>query len=384
MAVKVLVVDDSSFFRRRVSEILEQDSDIQVIGFAINGREAVEKTAQLRPDMITMDVEMPVLDGISAVKEIMASNPTPILMFSSLTRAGATATLDALDAGAMDFLPKKFEDIARNNEDAIKLLQAKVKEIGNKRIPRAFKPITHQKPAARSVPDKISNTASSIRQPDRSFQRSTTASTLTKTQNNVPTRASGKQYKRVAIGTSTGGPVALQNVLTQLPANFPHPILLIQHMPAAFTPAFAARLNGLCKIKVKEAQQGDRLDPGTAYLAPGGQQMMVEGRGGSKTLRVFEDNSERITYKPSVDVTFASIAKAYQGDVLAIILTGMGADGRDGARMLKQTGATIWAQDEKSCVVYGMPQAVANAGLSSESLALDDIATRIKSETGCG
>ncbi|UOB74401.1 chemotaxis response regulator protein-glutamate methylesterase [Pseudoalteromonas sp. APM04] len=384
MAVKVLVVDDSSFFRRRVSEILEQDSDIQVIGFAINGREAVEKTAQLRPDMITMDVEMPVLDGISAVKEIMANNPTPILMFSSLTRAGATATLDALDAGAMDFLPKKFEDIARNNEDAIKLLQAKVKEIGNKRIPRAFKPITHQKPAARSVPDKISNTASSIRQPDRSFQRSTTASTLTKTQNNVPTRASGKQYKLVAIGTSTGGPVALQNVLTQLPANFPHPILLIQHMPAAFTPAFAARLNGLCKIKVKEAQQGDRLDPGTAYLAPGGQQMMVEGRGGSKTLRVFEDNSERITYKPSVDVTFASIAKAYQGDVLAIILTGMGADGRDGARMLKQTGATIWAQDEKSCVVYGMPQAVANAGLSSESLALDDIATRIKSETGCG
>jgi len=384
MAVKVLVVDDSSFFRRRVSEILEQDSDIQVIGFAINGREAVEKTAQLRPDMITMDVEMPVLDGISAVKEIMASNPTPILMFSSLTRAGATATLDALDAGAMDFLPKKFEDIARNNEDAIKLLQAKVKEIGNKRIPRAFKPITHQKPAARSVPDKISNTASSIRQPDRSFQRSTTASTLTKTQNNVPTRASGKQYKLVAIGTSTGGPVALQNVLTQLPANFPHPILLIQHMPAAFTPAFAARLNGLCKIKVKEAQQGDRLDPGTAYLAPGGQQMMVEGRGGSKTLRVFEDNSERITYKPSVDVTFGSIAKAYQGDVLAIILTGMGADGRDGARMLKQTGATIWAQDEKSCVVYGMPQAVANAGLSSESLALDDIATRIKSETGCG
>jgi len=384
MAVKVLVVDDSSFFRRRVSEILEQDSDIQVIGFAINGREAVEKTAQLRPDMITMDVEMPVLDGISAVKEIMASNPTPILMFSSLTRAGATATLDALDAGAMDFLPKKFEDIARNNEDAIKLLQAKVKEIGNKRIPRAFKPITHQKPAARSVPDKISNTASSIRQPDRSFQRSTTASTLTKTQNNVPTRASGKQYKLVAIGTSTGGPVALQNVLTQLPANFPHPILLIQHMPAAFTPAFAARLNGLCKIKVKEAHQGDRLDPGTAYLAPGGQQMMVEGRGGSKTLRVFEDNSERITYKPSVDVTFASIAKAYQGDVLAIILTGMGADGRDGARMLKQTGATIWAQDEKSCVVYGMPQAVANAGLSSESLALDDIATRIKSETGCG
>ncbi|KDC49237.1 protein-glutamate methylesterase/protein-glutamine glutaminase [Pseudoalteromonas fuliginea] len=376
MAVKVLVVDDSSFFRRRVSEILEQDSDIKVIGFAVNGREAVEKTAELRPDMITMDVEMPVLDGISAVKEIMSSNPTPILMFSSLTRDGATATLDALDAGAMDFLPKKFEDIARNNEDAIKLLQAKVKEIGRRRVPRTFKPIKQAKPQSMplATPSSLRNTAT-LKQPDRSFQR---------TNSNASVHASGKKYQLVAIGTSTGGPVALQTILTQLPANFPHPILLIQHMPAAFTPAFASRLNGLCQIKVKEAQQGDRLQPGTAYLAPGGQQMMVEGRGSSKTLRVFEDNSERITYKPSVDVTFASVAKACQGDVLAIVLTGMGADGRDGARMLKQTGATIWAQDEKSCVVYGMPQAVASAGLASESLALDDIALRIKKEIGCG
>ncbi|MDO6836184.1 chemotaxis response regulator protein-glutamate methylesterase [Pseudoalteromonas carrageenovora] len=373
MAVKVLVVDDSSFFRRRVSEILEQDSDIHVIGFAVNGREAVEKTAQLRPDMITMDVEMPVLDGISAVKEIMASNPTPILMFSSLTRDGATATLDALDAGAMDFLPKKFEDIARNNEDAIKLLQTKVKEIGRRRAPRAFKPITTSKPVERATSVRSSfSGASTVKQPAKAHS------------NNASIRASGKHYQLVAIGTSTGGPVALQTILTQLPANFPHPILLIQHMPAAFTPAFAARLNGLCQIKVKEAQQGDRLQPGTAYLAPGGQQMMVEGRGSNRTLRVFEDNSERISYKPSVDVTFASAAKAYQGDVLAIVLTGMGADGRDGARMLKQTGATIWAQDEKSCVVYGMPQAIANAGLASENLALDDVAMRIKREIGCG
>ena len=200
----------------------------------------------------------------------------------------------------------------------------------------------------------------------------------------MPTRASGKHYQIVAIGTSTGGPVALQTILTQLPAHFAHPILLIQHMPAAFTPAFAARLNSLCKIRVKEAQQGDRLEAGIAYLAPGGQQMMVEGRSGNKTLRVFEDNSERISYKPSVDVTFASVAKSYQGDVLAIVLTGMGADGRDGARMLKQSGATIWAQDEKSCVVYGMPQAIANAGLASEHLALNDVAARIKRETGCG
>lgn len=386
MAVKVLVVDDSSFFRRRVSEILEQDSNIQVIGFAVNGREAVDKARELKPDVITMDVEMPVLDGISAVKEIMAATPTPILMFSSLTRDGATATLDALDAGALDFLPKKFEDIARNNEDAIALLQNKVKEIGRRRISRFSRPA----PISRSTPTPTlrssgATSSSGIVQPDRSFSRPAVASSPAASSSNTSNiRASGKKYQLVAIGTSTGGPVALQTILTQLPANFPHPILLIQHMPAAFTPAFAARLNGLCKINVKEAQNGDRLVPGTAYLAPGGQQMLIEGRGGSRTLRVFEDDSPRITYKPSVDVTFASAAKTFGGDVLAVVLTGMGADGRDGARMLKQVGATIWAQDEKTSVVYGMPQAVANAGLASESLALADVANRLTRETGCG
>ena len=381
MAVKVLVVDDSSFFRRRVSEILEQDKDIEVIGFAVNGREAVDKANQLRPDVITMDVEMPVLDGISAVKEIMAANPTPILMFSSLTRDGATATLDALDAGALDFLPKKFEDIARNNEDAIKLLQNKVKEIGRRRLTRFNRPVAPSAPVmpTSSSPNIVRPT---ITQPDRSFNRSITSAPSSNATASV--RSSGKRYQIVAIGTSTGGPVALQTILTQLPANFPHPILLIQHMPAAFTPAFAARLNGLCKIQVKEAQQGDKLMPGVAYLAPGGQQMLIEGRSGNRTLRIFEDDSARITYKPSVDITFASTAKAYQGDVLAVVLTGMGADGRDGARMLKQAGATIWAQDEKTCVVYGMPQAVANAGLSSASLALDEVASRLVREIGCG
>ena len=390
MAVKVLVVDDSSFFRRRVSEILEQDSDIKVIDFAVNGQEAVEKAASLRPDVITMDVEMPILDGISAVKKIMQANPTPILMFSSLTREGASATLDALDAGALDFLPKKFEDIARNSEEAIKSLQNKVKEIGRRRLPRSVssysRPAVNKQAATQSpVADRsaAASRTSSIAQPDRSFQRAAVQPASSSTATAKQFKASGKQYKLVAIGTSTGGPVALQTILTQLPANFPHPILLIQHMPAAFTPAFATRLNSLCKIKVKEAEHGDKLQPGVAYLAPGGKQMLVESKGAMKTLRVFEDDSARVTYKPCVDVTFASAAKAYQADVLAIVLTGMGADGRDGARLLKQSGATIWAQDEQSCVVYGMPQAVTNAGLSSESLALHDVATRINKEIGC-
>ncbi|MCR6554780.1 chemotaxis-specific protein-glutamate methyltransferase CheB, partial [Aeromonas sp. CPF2-S1] len=194
-------------------------------------------------------------------------------------------------------------------------------------------------------------------------------------------KRSGKSYQLVAIGTSTGGPVALQNVLTKLPGDFPHPILLIQHMPATFTAAFAARLNGLCQIGVKEAQDGDVLKPGQAYLAPGGKQMLLEGRGPGARLRIIDGN-DKVNYKPCVDITFASAAKTYGDKVLAIVLTGMGADGRDGARLLKEQGATIWAQDEASCVVYGMPQAVAKAGIASESLPLDRVAQRILVELG--
>ncbi|ATC95492.1 protein-glutamate methylesterase/protein-glutamine glutaminase [Pseudoalteromonas tunicata] len=376
MAIKVLVVDDSSFFRRRVSEIINEDPDLEVIGTANNGKEAVEQTALLKPDVITMDIEMPVLDGISAVKLIMQATPTPILMFSSLTHAGASATLDALDAGALDFLPKKFEDIARDKEEATRLLQQKVKEIGRRRISRYVRPAP-----ASTLMSSTSARASNLRQPDRSFAPSR-ASENKSTDTDI--RASGKKYQLVAIGTSTGGPVALQNILTQLPQNFPHPILLIQHMPAAFTPAFASRLNSLCKIEVKEAQNGDLLRPGVAYLAPGGKQMLVEGRGSGQKLRIYEDDNARVTYKPSVDITFASAAKSFGNSVLAIVLTGMGADGREGARMLKQAGSKIWAQDEKSCVVYGMPQAVANAGLSEASIALADVASRINREVGCG
>lgn len=227
MAIRVLVVDDSSFFRRRVSEIINSESRLEVIGVAINGREAVEKAKSLNPDVITMDVEMPVLDGISAVREIMADNPTPILMFSSLTHDGAKATLDALDAGAMDFLPKKFEDIARNRDEAVALLQQRVLEIARKKAYlRRVSPLASR-----------SNTTTSTR-------TQTTARTtrpLSGSVNAIPTRfkASGKRYQLTAIGTSTGGPVALQKILVKLPANYPHPILLIQHMPATFTAAFA-------------------------------------------------------------------------------------------------------------------------------------------------
>lgn len=372
MAIKVLVVDDSSFFRRRVSEIVNQDPELEVIATASNGAEAVKMAAELNPQVITMDIEMPVMDGITAVREIMAKCPTPILMFSSLTHDGAKATLDALDAGALDFLPKRFEDIATNKDDAILLLQQRVKALGRRRMFRPIaRPVVTSTPSVRPTSSVLGTTSTASNTPATAPVRTSTAASI---------RASGKQYKILLIGTSTGGPVALQKILTQFPANYPHPILLIQHMPAAFTPAFASRLNGLCKIEVKEAANGDLLKPGCAYLAPGGMQMMVERTGGSGRLKVIAGSAD-MNYKPCVDITFASASKAFSGDVLAVVLTGMGADGREGARMLKAVGATIWAQDEASCVVYGMPQAVASAGIATQSIALDNMAECIIKES---
>lgn len=379
MAISVLIVDDSSFFRRRLTEILSADPELEVIDTANNGREAVEKALSLKPDVITMDIEMPVLDGISAVREILRVQRIPILMFSSLTHEGAKATLDALDAGAVDFLPKKFEDIARDKHEAAEVLRERVRAVARRRplgrstfsssglarslTPGSARGINEQQKAPNEVARPL--TARSMLERPKLAERTAVA------------RSSGKEYKLVAIGTSTGGPVALQRILTALPANFPLPIILIQHMPAAFTGAFAQRLNTLAKIEIKEAEDNDLLRPGVAYLAPGGKQMLIEGTEGQARLKIKEDDSPRITFKPSVDITFATAARIYSDKVLAIVLTGMGADGREGARLLKQQGSTIWAQDEASCVVYGMPQAIAAAGLMDAEVTLSDVASRI-------
>ncbi|MBK5478554.1 chemotaxis response regulator protein-glutamate methylesterase [Pseudomonas sp. TH21] len=369
MVVKVLVVDDSGFFRRRVSEILSADPTIQVIGTATNGKEAIDQAIALKPDVITMDYEMPMMDGITAVRHIMQRCPTPVLMFSSLTHEGARVTLDALDAGAVDFLPKNFEDISRNPEKVKQLLCEKVHSISRSNRRSLF-----STPAPASAPAPVAAPA-----PAPAFGRPAPAPAPVARPAVAPARAPApsahspapkrKAYKLVAIGTSTGGPVALQRVLTQLPANFPAPIVLIQHMPAAFTKAFAERLDKLCRISVKEAEDGDILRPGLALLAPGGKQMMVDGRGAIKIL----PGDERLNYKPCVDITFGSAAKSYGDKVLAVVLTGMGADGREGARLLKQGGSAIWAQDEASCVIYGMPMAIVKADLADAVYSLDEI-----------
>ncbi|MBC2690775.1 protein-glutamate methylesterase/protein-glutamine glutaminase [Pseudomonas kielensis] len=368
MAVKVLVVDDSGFFRRRVSEILSADPNIQVVGTATNGKEAIDQALALKPDVITMDYEMPMMDGITAVRHIMQRCPTPVLMFSSLTHEGARVTLDALDAGAVDFLPKNFEDISRNPEKVKQLLCEKVHSISrsNRRFSAYRAPAPVAAPTPTPAPAPVNSFAGSSPTP-----RPAAAPVPSRAAASVPSSPAPKRkaYKLVAIGTSTGGPVALQRVLSQLPANFPAPIVLVQHMPAAFTKAFAERLDKLCRISVKEAEDGDILRPGLALLAPGGKQMMIDGRGAVKIL----PGDERLNYKPCVDITFGSAAKSYGDKVLAVVLTGMGADGREGARLLKQSGSAIWAQDEASCVIYGMPMAIVKANLADAIYDLDEI-----------
>ena len=341
--IRVLVVEDSAFFRKRLVEILNKITGIEVVGEAENGLAAVKAAHRLHPDVITMDVEMPIMNGITAVKHIMADSPTAILMLSSLTKEGATATLDALDAGAADFLSKDFGSTAGGRESAGDILAERIITLA--RRPKMQKPPPVKTGVAKAPIQK---------------------------------RISPKERcQLVAIGASTGGPVALQTILTSLPVDFPLPILLVVHMPANFTPAFAKRLDTLSRISVKEAEDGDVLKPGLALLAPGGTQMTVKRQGRSRSVVHVREAEITQTYRPSVDVTFGSLAEAYSTGVLAVILTGMGADGLEGARLLKSNGSSVWSQDEASCVVFGMPQAVQKAGLSDRVLPINQIGSAL-------
>ena len=348
--VDVLVVDDSAFYRHRIIEILQQSPNIRVVGTASNGKEAIEKTLELNPDVITMDVEMPVMDGIQAVREIMEKHPTPILMFSNLTSEGARVTLDALDAGAVDYLSKNFSS-SSNYDDAYVLLREKVVTVShsNRAVIRpSFRTQNEKSHHAFESKPPVSGAAT----------------------------AHHGDYKLVVIGASTGGPVAIQDVLTRLPANFPVPIVVLVHMPGTFTHAYAARLNDLSRLSVKEAADHDALVPGQVLLAPGGKQMLIE-RQGERGYVEIKDSLPGQTYKPSVDVGLGSAAASYGKHVLSVILTGMGADGKMGAQKLKQAGSTVWSQDQESCVVYGMPQAVEKAGLSDRVLPLSVIGEQL-------
>lgn len=391
MTVSVLIVDDSGFFRKRLHEILSNVSGIKVVGAASNGREALELAKKLKPDVITMDYEMPVMDGITAVRHIMSECPTPILMFSSLTYEGARVTLDALEAGAVDFLPKNFEDIARDYGKMQEVLKSRILAIAkeatgnnsstglNKEVPSS----TTAQPDS-SSPSSPAAHATRIEQKrarninPSDISRSRPIEHVKTSEPAVSNRQAVKKIKHqvdvLLIGASTGGPIAIQKVLSKLPKHFPLPILIIQHMPATFTPAFSERLNSICAINVKHAEDGDYLQPGLALVAPGAKQLLVVG---SRPQVKIIEGDDRLSYKPSVDITFGSASKTFPGRALGVVLTGMGADGREGCRMLKQSGSTVYTQSEKTCVIYGMPMAVDKAGFSDASIDLELLGEQI-------
>jgi len=349
---RVLIVDDSAFICKRITEILEANGDFNVVGIAKNGKEAIRMITLTEPDVVTMDVEMPVMDGITAVKQIMAEMPTPILMFSASTQIGAKSTLEALEAGAIDFLPKNLDEINGNHELARQILRQRVRNVALQatRIKRV-KVIKSAK-----IPLAV-KTHSGLQNHSR--------------------RLTHYEFELLVIVASTGGPVAIQKILTEIPANCPIPILLVQHMPSNFTVSFAERLNQLCHIQVKEAAQYDELKPGVALLAPGGQQIQVESRAGRKIVTLNAKNGGDI-YSPCADLTLISIAKIYANKALAVVLTGMGSDGRNGAVKMYQTGAEIWAQEESSCTIYGMPKAIIDSGIAAKIYNLDELAKKFR------
>ncbi len=349
--VKVLIVDDSAFMRNALTSMLTSDPEISIVGTARDGLEAIEKIMSLRPDVVTMDVEMPRMDGITALKHIMEKAPVPVIMVSSLTNEGAKVTLDALDLGAVDFIPKNLSELSVNIVKIREVLIDKIKQI------------------ARRGP---------LRKSVRPIDKAAVESKVRDLHLSLPQRMTGERKTGIiAIGTSTGGPRALQEIITVLPKDFPVPIVIAQHMPPNFTGPFAERLNQLSNIEVKEAQEGDLLKPGLALLAPGRGHMKVVKKRAIETSVTISENRDEFIYRPSVDALMLSVAECYPGRALGVILTGMGNDGLKGLSELKRTGGRIFAQNEQTCVVYGMPKAVVDAGIADKVLSIEEMAGEI-------
>ena len=356
--IRIVVVDDSAFMRKALSMMLESDPNIKVVGTANNGEDGIEKIKQLKPDLVTMDVEMPRMDGLTALRHIMKSDPVPVMMVSSITTDGAQATLDALELGAVDFIPKQMSyvslDIVKIKEDLI----AKIKNIVNRKhiLMARYRQRSHFAqagsrvvPVKKVVPTKF-----------------------------VPIRHKNHKVDLVAIGSSTGGPPALLEVISKLPANLPVGVVIAQHMPPMFTKSLAERLNGASQVTVREAEDREPIEPGKVLISPGGKHLLVKKIGGRSFVSISSEPADTL-YKPCVDVMFHSVAEAYGRATMAVVLTGMGNNGVDGALAIRGKGGVLMAQDEATCIVYGMPRAIVDAKLADHILPIENIAAEITS-----
>ena len=338
--VRALVVDDSALMRKLIIDILERDPDIQVIGSASNGAEALVKIADMEPDVVTMDIEMPVMDGLTALQHMMNDYPRPVVMISALGKRQADITTKALDLGAVDFIAKPSGTLSLD-----------IDKLGDEII-RKVKMASGVKIRKRDSPSDIKPVP-------------------------VPSFRPTKRKAIVIIGSSTGGPRAVQEVLSWMPRTIPAPILMVQHMPEGFTSSFAQRLNWCTSLDVSEARDGDPVRTGKALLAPANYHTLIENK------RIILDDGPKVHYvRPSVDVLMKSAAKKYKSGCLGVLLTGMGSDGAEGMRAIKEAGGYTIAQNKETCVVYGMPKAAADLNVVDEMLPLEDIGKKILSVMG--
>lgn len=347
--IKVIVVDDSAFMRKSISIMLESDPDIKVIGMAKDGEEGYRLVKELKPDLVTLDIEMPKMDGLTALKKIMEDCPTSVIMLSSLTTEGAEVTLKALEYGAVDFIPKELSFVNINIIKIKEELIEKVKEIVKQR----------------KVQDRLRriqkvNSGLSIPQTKKFNQPFT---------GDIPNIG----YHAIAIGVSTGGPFSLQKVIPKISPKLKIPIFVVQHMPPKFTKSLAERLNSLSQVEVKEAENNELVRKGVVYIAQGGLHMTVEKSiGGNEVIKISSQPSNTL-HCPSVDVMIESVVNTYGKYALGIIMTGMGKDGFEGIKILKDLGGYSIAQDESSCVVYGMPKAIVDGGIADVVAPLERI-----------
>ncbi|MBI9073625.1 MAG: chemotaxis response regulator protein-glutamate methylesterase [Melioribacteraceae bacterium] len=344
--VNILIVDDSAFMRKSLSIMLSSEPDFEIVGTAQNGLEGYELACKLKPDIVTLDIEMPVMDGLSALKKIMKDAPTSVIMVSSLTTEGADSTLKALELGAVDFISKEMSFVSINIKNIKEDLIKKIKAIHRQKV---FK-----------------RTLTSLRSKQGAAPRQTGKLRSLPRQN----------YSAIALGISTGGPLSLQKVIPKLKADINCPIFIVQHMPPKFTKSLSDRLDSMSKLKVKEAENNELVKKGVVYIAPGGFHMTLNKSGSGISIKI-DENPASTLHRPSVNVMMNSVVSHYGKKTLGIIMTGMGKDGLEGIIKLKELGGYTIAQDEESCVVYGMPKAIVDAGMADVVVSLEKISETI-------
>ncbi len=343
--INVVVIDDSAFMRKSISIMLESDKDIKVIAAARDGEEGYNLVKTHKPDLVTLDIEMPKMDGLTALQKIMKDCPTSVIMISSLTTEGAESTLKAFEYGAVDFIPKELSYVNVNIIKIKEELVRKVKEIvRQKSVKNRLLRIQKNSP--------VSNTPTEI--PSTKF---------------LP-RAG---YKAIVLGVSTGGPLSLQKVIPCLSKKINCPVFIVQHMPPKFTKSLAERLNGMSELEVKEAENNEKVRNNVVYFAPGGFHLKVCRYSGNSLVIKIDENPSDTLHRPSVDIMMDSVIDIYGKDTLGIIMTGMGKDGYEGIKKLKALGGYCLAQDEDTCVVYGMPRAIVEGGLADVVAPLENI-----------